>query len=62
MKITIEPTGDQSGRPDDEVHSRVTVEHISDDMDIHGVMDLVRGALLAWGFSEKTVDGYMRAE
>lgn len=47
MKITIE--GDEKGRV-------VSASLPGDDHDIGGVGDLVRSVLLAWGFTEATVD------
>lgn len=49
MKITIEPTD----RVDDFI--TVSVASASDDIDIHEVAELLRVALLAWGFADETV-------
>ena len=62
MKITIEPTQDQSGLSTAATHCRVTVEHPHDDLNIVEAADLVRAALIAWGFSERTVDELLGEE
>lgn len=56
MKITIEPTQDQSHSSPEATHSTVAIGTPSDDLDIDGIMDLMRAALLAWGFAEATVN------
>lgn len=54
MKITIEPTTDQSNWP--AKHCCISVTHPSDDLCMFEVIeDLIRPALLAWGFHPKTV-------
>jgi len=59
MRITLEPTTDQSvWEPHCQQH-KVVVETLSDDLDIHDVMENVRSALLAWGFAPKSIDEYI---
>ena len=59
MKITLEPTTDQSHRSLDAQHLRVTVEHRSDDITIREAAELVRGALMAWGYHPDNVRGVL---
>ena len=59
MKITIAP----SDKPQplasvDAVPSVVTVEHPYDDLDVCGAMQLVKKALIAWGYAESNVEDY----
>lgn len=56
MKITIEPTE----HVDDFV--TVSVASASDDGDIHAVAELLRVALVAWGFDEKSVRSVLDCE
>jgi len=54
MKITIEPSADQT---DEEYpYPKVSLEVPGDELNINDVGDLVRAALLAWGFGETSVD------
>ena len=62
MKITIEPTQDQTGRTVEATHCTVTVAHPFDDLDISEAFCLVKQALIAWGFSETTVDSVLGEE
>lgn len=55
MRITIEPTNEPNGIPN-QTNSKVIIESQYDDLDIYDVWDLIRGALIAYGFSESTVD------
>ena len=55
MKITIEPTEDQSGRSADTMHSKVSVSIASDDLDITETMGQVVKALQAWGFYNESI-------
>lgn len=60
MKITIEPTQDQSK----EAHpfDKVILESPHDDVDINVAMDLVERALVAWGFHPDTVQDYYKED
>ena len=55
MKITIEPTEDQSGESVDTMHSTVSVSIASDDLDITDMMGQVVKALQAWGFHNESI-------
>ena len=55
MKITIEPTEDQSGESTDTMHSTVSVSIASDDLDITEIMGQVVKALQAWGFHNENI-------
>jgi len=55
MKITIEPTKDQSGESVDTMHSTVSVSIASDDLDITDMMGQVVKALQAWGFHNESI-------
>lgn len=63
MRIIIEPTTpqDTSLPPDCKSH-RVVIEHPSDDLGIDHVVELVKYALVAYGFGEKTVNEYLNDE
>ena len=62
MKITIEPTEDQSGRSADTMHSKVSISITSDDLDIGETMEQVVKALQAWGFHNESIAGYLDEE
>ena len=62
MKITIEPTEDQSGRSADTMHSEVSVSIASDDLDIGETMEQVVKALQAWGFHNDSIAKYLDEE
>jgi hypothetical protein len=55
MKITIEPTEDQSGESADIMHSTVSVSIANDDLDITEIMGQVVKALQAWGFHNENI-------
>ena len=55
MRITIEPTEDQSGRSADTMHSKVSISIASDDLDIGEAMEQVVKALQAWGFHNESI-------
>jgi hypothetical protein len=55
MKITIEPTEDQSGMSADTMHSTVSVSIANDDLDITAIMGQVVKALQAWGFHNESI-------
>ena len=54
MKITIEPSQDQTG--EEYAYPKVTLEIPRDDVMIEEAADMVRQVLLGWGFSEALVD------
>lgn len=60
MRIIIEPTTKQEeySEPDCMNH-RVVIEHPYDDIDLEHVVLLVKSALVAYGFAEKTVNEYL---
>ena len=62
MKITIEPTEDQSGRSADTMHSKVSISITSDDLDIGETMEQVVKALQAWGFHNESIAKYLDEE
>jgi len=62
MKITIEPTEDQSGRSADTTHSKVSISIASDDLDIGETMEQVVKALQAWGFHNESIAKYLDEE
>ena len=55
MKITIEPTTDQSRRSSQAQQLRVTIEHPSDDLTMNEAAELARAAFLAWGYQPENV-------
>ena len=55
MKITIEPTEDQSGKSADTMHSTVSVSIANDDLDITEIMRQVVKTLQAWGFHNESI-------
>ena len=56
MKLTLEPTEDQEERTPAARFPKVTIECLGDDLDIRQIGKLLEAALLAWGFSQVTVD------
>ena len=63
MRITIEPTTDNNGagicKEADCLHSKVIVEHPWDDLNIEHTMQLIRSALLAYGWSAESIEHYI---
>jgi hypothetical protein len=55
MKITIEPTEDQSRLSADTMYSKVSIDIARDDLDITAIMGQVVKALQAWGFHNKSI-------
>jgi hypothetical protein len=55
MKITIEPTEDQSRLSVDTMHSKVSISIARDDLDITDTMGQVVKALQAWGFHNESI-------
>jgi hypothetical protein len=55
MKITIEPTEDQSGRSADTMHSTVSISIDTDDLNIGETMEQVVRVLQAWGFHNDSI-------
>ena len=62
MKITIEPTEDQSRLSADTMHSKVSISITSDDLDIGDTMAQVVKALQAWGFHNESIAGQLDEE
>ena len=60
MKITIEPTQDQS--KEKHAFDTITIESLHDDLHIDEAMSLVERALVAWGFHPDTVQDYYKDE
>lgn len=62
MKITLEPT--ENTRTENGMilypHATVSISHPDDDANIEETMELIKQALLAWGFSPKTVEDYWK--
>lgn len=57
MLIKMIPTDNDRQNDDfDSRHKGVAVEDISDDLDIHEVVELFKCVLDGWGFAESTVD------
>jgi hypothetical protein len=50
VKITIEPTENQSERPFLSQYHAVSIQSKHDDLDIHEVAELLNAVLQAWGF------------
>ena len=61
MKITIEPTEERE-RTTNNFYTTVQVSQATDELDIHQAAQLIRSALLAWGFHSDNVDIYIEAE
>ena len=55
MKITIEPT---DANP---CHNTVSVANDYDEINIERAFDIIESALLAWGFSQETIDRFYDA-
>jgi hypothetical protein len=62
MKITIEPTEDQSRLSADTMHSKVSISITNDDLDIGETMGQVVKALQAWGFHNESIAKYLDEE
>lgn len=60
MKITIEPTTDQTGRKYQ--HHGVTITHPEDELMASEVIELIQAALIAWGFNPETVKEYINLD
>lgn len=56
MKLTLEPTNDQRDKLPDAKHLTITVQHPDDDLAVDDLADMVRGILLAAGYSPGCVD------
>ena len=56
MKITLKPSSK------DTAYNSVTIENPSDELNLQETMDLVKAALVAWGFNVETVKEYFKAE
>ena len=55
MKITIEPSKKVRTYPAEVLENTVIIESADDDLNIQDIADLVRAALVAYGFSAETV-------
>ena len=62
MKITIEPTENQSRLSADTMHSKVSISIARDDLDIGETMGQVVKALQAWGFHNESIAGHLDEE
>jgi len=62
MKITIEPTEDQSRLSADTMHSKVSISIACDDLDMRETMEQVVRVLQAWGFHNETIKEYLDEE
>jgi hypothetical protein len=59
MKITLQPTEQPRQNPES-TNPTVSIDLPFDDMDITQVIEeLIRPALLGWGFLEETVDAHL---
>lgn len=59
MKVTLTPSHPPTlGQSAGTVQTGVTVEHPYDDLNALETVQLVKQALLAWGFSESTIRDY----
>lgn len=54
MRIILEPTEDQTNK--EYPQHRVVIEYPHEELDLWAVGELLRGALVAWGFDAKSVD------
>lgn len=60
MRITIEPTENNKVHDDPMCnHDTVSVSYPCDDIDMHKMMQMVRSALIASGYSEEQVNEYI---
>lgn len=62
MKITIEPSEEQGKYPVDQRHAAVSLEIEGDDLTIDEVGELMRGALVAWGYSPFSVSALFKED
>lgn len=53
MKLTLEPTTEES-------YWTVVISKPKDDLKLDEVMELVKAAVVAWGFSPESVEEYWR--
>lgn len=54
MRIILEPTEDQANK--EFPQHRVVVEYPNEEINLWDLGELLRGALVAWGFQPKNVD------
>ena len=60
MRITIEPTCEADTKyTADAVQHKIVLEHPWDDLDLYHVIELLTAALVAYGYSEKTIADYL---
>ena len=62
MRITIEPSKDQNEYDPEFQHPRVVVEIPSDDLELYLLMDLIKGAVVAWGYTARSLQDYFEEE
>lgn len=63
MKITISPTvGPATGQPADTVHSAISVEHPYDELNAAEAIQLMKQALIAWGYAEANLNEHLEEE
>ena len=55
MKITLEPTEKTDKKP---YHSTVSISVADDDLNLEEVIEMVKGALIAFGYSADSVKEY----
>lgn len=61
MKLTLEPTHNKETHNKDLL--KVIIETPCDYLDIHDLMqDVIKPALLAWGFQPKSINEYIEQE
>mgnify|MGYP001560785035 CR=1 FL=1 len=56
MRITIEPTADQSNYDESLQQHKVILEHPSDELTAVDAVELVANALIAWGYHPDNIN------
>lgn len=62
MKITLEPSKKTPSYPGEAIDHTVIIESAEDDLNADDVAGLLRGAMIAYGFSPETVRKVMPEE
>ena len=63
MRITLEPTTSQDGKPIDMQHARIVIDYDGEDHTLYDVIDyLVAPALKAWGYHFDRLDAVTNIE
>jgi hypothetical protein len=62
VRITIEPTCDQSGHSSQACQTTVSAEHPHDDLTWREMLDLFAGLLKAQGYCAADIDQFMEGE